>query len=216
MADCLSLYSACINSCGFYKQLTWLLSNSPLHPPPPASIPLYVSLSLSLRLISSFTLCTGRPRLDLKIRYAKWKQKGDILFLHRPRVKAKKHRFLSRRALAEVAAFIIAHDRRAAGLHTEEAARSSSDVKQLFTRGVFEAYPVCIITPFSHTWFKTELSISSLDSFSCLLETSEQKKAESRPEEFRGILNKLKAPRRLVFLILKRNFSRQMFILANA
>lgn len=212
MADCLSLYSACINSCGFYKQLTWLLSNSPLHPPPS----LCTSLSLSLRLISSFTLCTGRPRLDLKIRYAKWKQKGDILFLHWPRVKAKKHRFLSRRALAEVAAFIIAHDRRAAGLHTEEAARSSSDVKQLFTRGVFEAYPVCIITPFSHTWFKTELSISSLDSFSCLLETGEQKKAESRPEEFRGILNKLKAPRRLVFLILKRNFSRQMFILANA
>lgn len=60
------------------------------------------------------------------------------MFLHRPRVKAKKHRFRSRRALAEVAAFIIAHDRRAAGLHTEEAARSSSDVKQLFTRGVLK------------------------------------------------------------------------------
>lgn len=69
-------YTACINSCGFYKQLTWLLSKSPLNSPP--SLHLF-SLRLSLCLIWSFILFAGCPRLDLKIRYAKWKQKGGHL-----------------------------------------------------------------------------------------------------------------------------------------
>lgn len=46
-------YSACMNSCGFYKQLTWLVSKSPLNPPPaPPSFHHHVSLHVCLRFLS--------------------------------------------------------------------------------------------------------------------------------------------------------------------
>lgn len=109
--------SACINSCGFYKQLTWSLSKSPLNSPPSSHPHIPFSVFPSLCLIKSFILFTGSPRLDLKIRYAKWEPKRDILFFHwffglaDCCVKSSKTQVFELWVLAEVASFIVTHYR---------------------------------------------------------------------------------------------------------